>query len=239
LEQRTELQHTPKELQRLFERASRLKQGFDPIAETYDQWYETAEGWAIFNAELKCLRSVCGNCCGRWLEVGVGTGRFASGLGVSRGIDPSLSMLEIAVARGIMAYLGVAESLPFPQNSFDGVLMVMTLCFIQDSLRALKECCRILKSDGSLLLGIVPKDSPWGRAYARKKEKGHPIYSLTRFYEAPEVLALFEKAGFIFKESASTLFWHPDEPWEVEPTAAAGISPDAGFLGLLFAKRDH
>jgi ubiquinone/menaquinone biosynthesis C-methylase UbiE len=145
-------------------------------------------------------------------------------------------MAKIAATRGIMTYLGLSESLPFPRNSFDGVLLAMTLCFIADPPSALKECHRILKPDGSLLLGIIPKDGPWGRAYERKKEEGHPIYSLARLYIASEVLALLERTGFIFRDAASALFWHPDELSEVEPGVTPGISPDAGFLGLLFAK---
>jgi hypothetical protein len=33
---------------------------FGPIAEAYDRWYERPEGKDIFNAELKCLRSLRG-----------------------------------------------------------------------------------------------------------------------------------------------------------------------------------
>ena len=88
-------------------REIRLAQVFDRIAESYDRWYDTSEGQAIFNAELKCLRSLCEHLRGRWLEVGVGTGRFASILGVTRGIDPSIPMLKIAAERGIMAYAGL------------------------------------------------------------------------------------------------------------------------------------
>ena len=216
-----------------------MTQAFDLIAETYDGWYDTSEGRAIFNAELKCLRSLCKRCQGRWLEVAVGTGRFASSLGVVRGIDPSLPMLKIAAARGIMTYAGHAENLPFPEGSFDGVLLALALCFIADSNQALKECGRILQPEGSLLLGIVPADSPWGRAYERKKAEGHPVYSLARFPDVPEILALIENTGFTSTGAASTLFWNPDGLPEIEPRVEAGISPDAGFLGLLFAKSNR
>ena len=54
---------------------------FDPIADAYDRWYDAPEGKAIFREELLCLQELCGDGSGRWLEVGVGTGRFAAALG--------------------------------------------------------------------------------------------------------------------------------------------------------------
>jgi hypothetical protein len=51
-----------------------------------------------------------------------------------------------------------------------------------------------------------------------------------------DVLALTECTGFTFRKAASTLFWKPDELPEGEPRVEAGISPDAGFVSLLFAK---
>jgi len=67
----------------------RMTIAFDPMADAYDRWYDTPKGKAIFQAELKCLRSLHEKSPGRWLEVGVGTGRFACSLGIAEGIDPS------------------------------------------------------------------------------------------------------------------------------------------------------
>ena len=212
--------------------------GFDSIAEPYDRWYDTAEGRAIFNAELACLCSLCENRQGRWLEVGVGTGRFASMLGIAEGIDPSPRMLEIAGGRDVMTYAGYAEDLPFPAGSFDGLLLALALCFVDDSERTLRECRRILRAEGKLLVGIIPAESPWGRAYERKKAEGHPVYSLARFLASSEVMALIESTGFSFLTAASTLLWKPDGPADIEPRVETGISPEAGFLGLLFEKQE-
>jgi len=100
-----------------------LLKAFDPIAVSYDQWYDSREGRIIFGAELGCFRQLCGSCLGRWLEVGVGTGRFASSLGIGEGIDPSPRMLEIESKRGIRSYGRRAEALPFPDDAFDGILL--------------------------------------------------------------------------------------------------------------------
>ena len=56
---------------------------FDTEADRYDLWFESAEGKAIFEIEQRCLRGLVQTDTGLWPEVGVGSGRFASSLGVS------------------------------------------------------------------------------------------------------------------------------------------------------------
>jgi len=213
-----------------------LTHEFDQIADTYDRWYDTSEGRIIFHAELECLRSLYEKCPGRWLEVGTGTGRFSSMLGVAEGIDPSPRMLEIASGRGIRTYEGYAENLPFPVSSFDGVLMALALCFVSDSRKALEESRRVLRPCGCLLIGIIPADSPWGREYMEKATRGHPVYTQAHFLTADETVRLTRNAGFTLADAASTLFWKPGEMSQTEPQIKNGIVPEAGFLGLLFKK---
>ncbi len=142
-----------------------MNHAFDAIADEYDRWYDTPEGAAVFRAELKCLRLLYAKYPGRWKEVGVGTGRSASSFGISEGIDPSPRMLENAASRGIEIHLGSAESLPFMERSFDGILIALTLCFVEDADQALKECLRVLRSGGRLLVGAVPGDSSWKKIH--------------------------------------------------------------------------
>jgi ubiquinone/menaquinone biosynthesis C-methylase UbiE len=215
----------------------RLTQVFDHIAESYDRWYDTPEGQAIFHAEWKCIGSLCGHPDGQWLEVGVGTGRFASSLSIDIGVDPSFSMLRVAARRGILTCAGYAENIPFRGNSFDGVLLALTLCFIADSNKALKECRRVLKPRGKLLLGVILADSPWGRAYERKKARGHPIYGSAIFRGMAEISTSVKNIGFSMERTASTLFWNPDEPPEIEPRVEIGTYLQAGFVSLLCVKK--
>jgi ubiquinone/menaquinone biosynthesis C-methylase UbiE len=214
----------------------RLTPAFDPIADAYDQWYDTQEGRVIFQAELDCLRLLCNDFRGRWLEVGVGTGRFSLALGVGEGIDPSPHMLEKAAQRGIRTYLGTAEHLPFPNGALSGVLMAFTACFIPDAEQALRECARVLRPLGKLLIGTIPADGPWGRAYIRKASEGHPLYSLARFRTSSEILALAGNAGFEPRASASAILWEPGCGRVGEARIESGISQEAAFLGLLFSK---
>lgn len=213
-----------------------MTEPFDDFAEAYDRWYDEPEGRAILKAELACLRRVAGGFDGRWLEVGVGTGRFASALGIGEGVDPSGEMLRLASARGIETTLAKAESLPHGDGVFDGVLMVLALCFIRDAKLALRESCRVLRPAGTLLLGIVPADSPWGESYAKKKEAGHPVYRHGIFRTLAETIQLAEDAGFVLQQTAGTLFWSPEAPPETEPRVKGEITDKAGFAVMRFMK---
>lgn len=209
---------------------------FDTLAEAYDGWYDSQEGRAIFEAERDCLLLLHGGPFDSWLEVGVGTGRFAHALGIARGIDPSRKALEIASRRGVDACVGTAEQLPFGRDSFGGVLMALTLCFVSDAAQSLEQSLRVLRPGGRLLLGIVPAESDWGREYDAKAARGHPIYAHARFRTAAQLVGLARRAGFVFRASAGTLFWKPGEAAEPEPEITTPPGPGAGFVGLLFLK---
>jgi len=185
---------------------------FDSLADRYDAWFDAAEGSAIFAAEVQCLRRLLPQDLSGWVEVGVGTGRFAAALGVPEGIDPSAPMLERAEERGIRTRKATAERLSYPSASLDGILLVVTLCFLENPKRAMREFARVLKCDGQLLVGIVPADSPWGQFYRKKGQEGHPFYSVARFYTCQETKQLAASAGFEFVRAASAL---PKPPGEV------------------------
>ena len=98
---------------------------FDTHADRYDAWFDSPDGQAIFTHETTCLRELMGETEGRWIEVGVGTGRFAQALGVEEGVDPSEAVLALAAVRGIRARVGYGESLPYPDATLNGILMVV------------------------------------------------------------------------------------------------------------------
>ena len=142
----------------------------------------------------------------------------------------------MAAERGIHTYAGHGEQLPLEAECFDGLLMALSLCFIPVPDQALNECFRVLKPTGHLLVGVVPAESDWGRLYIKKKTEGHPIYSLATFRSATDIINLVESCGFNLQRAASTLFWKPNALAESSLRVDDAISPDAGFLGLLFGK---
>jgi ubiquinone/menaquinone biosynthesis C-methylase UbiE len=154
------------------------------------------------------------------LEVGVGTGYFAGKVGAEAGLDPSMKMLEIARMRGVgLLVRGVGESMPFRNEVIGTVLIVVTLCFVDDPARVLEESFRVLRMGGVLVSCIVPRDSPWGEHYTRLGSEGHPFYSKARFLTLGEHEELIRASGFEIVESMGTLSYSPfEEPRLEEPS---------------------
>jgi SAM-dependent methyltransferase len=174
---------------------------FDVHATRYDRWFD--ENRALYLAELEAIRSVMPD-HSRPVEVGVGTGRFAGPLGISLGVEPSAAMAEIARSRGIDVVDGVAESLPFGDATFDLLLMVTTICFLDDIRLALREAHRVLSDGGHIVLGFLDRETEPGRAYeARKRDSD--FYSAARFRSSAEVLSALRLAGFGDLKCAQTI----------------------------------
>ena len=97
---------------------------------------------------------------GRVLEIGVGTGlnlsHYAPGTDVT-GIDLSPKMLAIARQRAAGLDLRVdlremdAETLDFPDQSFDSVVYSLCLCTIPDPVRAVEEGLRVARPDARMI----------------------------------------------------------------------------------------
>jgi len=69
---------------------------FDQYAEDYDKWFDTEKGRVLFELEVKTVRLLTKVLEHPFLEIGVGSGRFAKELGIDFGIDPSFRLLELA-----------------------------------------------------------------------------------------------------------------------------------------------
>jgi ubiquinone/menaquinone biosynthesis C-methylase UbiE len=208
---------------------------FDAYAMEYDQWFESTEGQALFASEASAIRLLMTNLEHPFLEIGVGTGRFAKELGIDEGIDPSEPSLVFARKRGIHVQRATGENIPFPDASFGAIFILFTLCFVETPEKVLSETARVLKPGGSVLVGFINRESAWGGLYIRKKAEGHPIYRYARFYNAPELSVMLKTAGLNIDASASTLFQPPsNNPYREEPRP--GISEDAGFICIRARK---
>ena len=144
-----------------------------------------------------------------WLEVGVGTGRFAEALGVDIGVDPASGALQYAKRRGIRAVRALGHSLPFKADAFGAVFVIVTLCFADDAEGLLHEAVRVTRAEGGIVLGIIPAESPWGNFYAAKGRTGHLFYSKARFFTLEEVRNLARGVELHLERSVSTLFESP------------------------------
>ena len=97
------------------------------------------------------------------LDVGCGTGVLACAAldrvgpqGTVAGVDPNPDMLSVARRKStrIEWREGRAESLPFPDGSFDAVVSQFGFMFFDDRPAALREMVRVLRADGRMAVAV-------------------------------------------------------------------------------------
>ena len=186
---------------------------FEKHAREYDRWFETHT--YAYESEVLAVRSLLPR-VGKGLEVGVGTGRFASRVGIKVGVEPAQAMASIARQRGIEVFEARAEVLPFADESFDSVLMVTTICFFNDPLRGLRETSRVLKPLGHLVVGMIDKNSPLAKSYEARKSES-TFYRYAHFYSVTQVIDWLMQSGFGAIKACQTIFKLPKEMTAVEP----------------------
>jgi ubiquinone/menaquinone biosynthesis C-methylase UbiE len=138
-------------------RTERVRRHYDRSAGSYDRIISWAEK-ALFGGGREW---VCSQARGEVLEIAVGTGRnfpfYPEGV-LLTGIELSPKMLDLArrrareLGRDADLRVGDAHNLPFPDASFDTVVVTLALCTIPDDRRALAEAARVLRPGGQLLL---------------------------------------------------------------------------------------
>jgi ubiquinone/menaquinone biosynthesis C-methylase UbiE len=185
---------------------------FNEHLNDYEKWFVVNE-W-VYRSELKALEKIMPK-TGRGVEIGIGSGLFAEPLGIREGVDPSAKMREKAAERGLNAIDGVAENLPYSDDSVDHALMVTTICFVDDIVKTFLEAHRILKNGGRLIIGFVDKDSPVGKMYQKHKQES-VFYRDAIFFGTDEVLGLLQKTGFTHMATWQTVFGRLDEILEVQ-----------------------
>lgn len=164
---------------------------FDPIAKEYDHWFN--ENSSVFLSELEAVKCFVPK-HGNGIEIGVGTGRFASELGIKHGIEPSKKMAEIARQRGIDVKIGVAENLDYANESFDFAIMVAVDPFVQDIQKTYNQIFRILRKGGKLIVGTLHKDGEVAKRYMAMKDS--EVYKHAKFHTVEETIFQLKTSGF-------------------------------------------
>ena len=122
---------------------------FDILAPFYD--------WFLGSSHPKSLGRLLKLPCRGWmLDAGGGTGRVSAHFRQSVGnlvvSDTSRQMLLQSIRKRINAVLAEIEKLPFPDSSFDRVVIVDALHHFYDQQTALRESLRVLRTGGRLII---------------------------------------------------------------------------------------
>ena len=181
---------------------------FAEKADDYDRWFD---GNPIFMQELAAIRALLPYLQRPAVEIGIGPGRFAKALGVKFGIDQALPPLAHCRKRNILTAAGIGEALPIRTGVVGTCLLLLTLCFVKNPATVLRECHRVLRPAGTLIIGMIPADSPWGRNIRQKQRDGNIWYRFSHLATIAATRQLLERQGFRITDYRSTLLQTPDK----------------------------
>lgn len=216
------------------EKADRVADVFHSVAAKYDLMNDLMSGgihrlWKKFTLELSGVRN--GNCV---LDIAGGTGdlsaKFARLVGTEGKVvlaDINDSMLKVGrdklTDKGIVGNVQYAQadaqSLPFPDNTFDCITIAFGLRNVTDKDKALQSMLRVLKPGGRLL--VLEFSKPQNRLL----EKAYDLYS---FRLLPIMGKLVTNDADSYRYLAESIRMHPDQE------TLKGMMETAGFSACKY-----
>jgi ubiquinone/menaquinone biosynthesis C-methylase UbiE len=190
---------------------------WDP--EEYERWFKTPLGRMVDADEKAVFFSAANfNRGERVLDIGCGAGNYTVPAGqrtdMAIGLDPSEPMLRAAQRgrpglEGIAYVQGTGETLPFPDASFDVVLIVTVLCFASNPQALLNEAHRVLRIGGRIIVGELGRYSIWAFRRRIKGILGDPIWSQARFHSPKDLQDLLKTTRFENPGVRGAVFYPP------------------------------
>jgi len=136
---------------------------------------------------------------GRILDFGCGLGDFLKYRKHSVGVDVNQQLVDYCQSQGLDARLLEDGRIPYPESSFDSVVMDNVLEHIPelDAGNVIKEIMRVLRPNGTLLVGV-----PGRKGYAADSD--HKC-----FYTGPDLKALLSRHGGRLVKTRHMPLWFP------------------------------
>jgi len=162
-------------------------------AKAYEQWLKSPGNRFFVNFEHRLLLDLLQPMPGKTvLDIGCGTGAglkllMEAGLRAT-GLDPSPCMLDMAaknLGKRADLHRGVAEDLPFDDNSFNYASLITTLEFVENPQKALEEACRVAKD--RIFIGVLNRYAARGIQLRIKGIYTRMIFNRARFFSIWEL----------------------------------------------------
>lgn len=164
----------------------------DSDVQNFVDFCESDFGTAVMNREAAYLEAQLGD-ANRILDIGSGIGAIEERMDSDIvGIDASTEMLEEASQRTDNQYVvGEAATLPFHGETFDAVISVTCIEFLEDYQAAVDEVSRVLRPDGRFVALLLNPDSRYFQQHIEKEGS----YFLRMKHE-PEVITNYVTERF-------------------------------------------
>ena len=168
------------------------------VADNYDRFYDSPFGKALDEIEKNIIHGHIGALSHKqMLELGCGTGHWTEYFSLQgftiTATDISGAMLQIAQSKKIKHAVFVkadAADLPFPDHSFQVIVSVTMLEFVENAQMVLNEVYRVLKPGGHLIVGCLNSLSELG-----KSKNNDEIFKHARFFTPSEISQLLSIFG--------------------------------------------
>jgi hydroxymethylpyrimidine/phosphomethylpyrimidine kinase len=192
---------------------------FKKAAEKFDAWFDKNKN--IFESEFVAEKKLLPRPKNA-VSIGVGSGLFASQLGIKYGVEPAEDMAKLARKRGIKVKIGTAEDVPYPNEKFDTVLLSTVLSYVHDPQKAVNEAYRILKPGGHVVISFLTREGSYAMLYELAYIRGNhdpeisppqpyplPFLGGAKWLSTDKITDLLCNAGFTDLRYVQTLRRHP------------------------------
>jgi ubiquinone/menaquinone biosynthesis C-methylase UbiE len=219
---------------------------FDEWPEAYDRWFTTPIGSLVKKYEAQLILDLLKPKQGEIiLDAGCGTGIFTTDILSSGsqviGLDISLPML-IQAKKKLKEYpfwiiLADMLNLPFPGSSFDKVVSVTALEFVEDAKGAIGELFRITKRGGCIVVATLNSLSPWASRRKAEAKERHTIFEKAIFRSPRELLSLASVEGVAKTAIHFQKGDHPERAVGIEREGQRKNLNTGAFVAVRWQKR--